>query len=122
MIPDIGWIELLVIASLAIIVVGPKDLPRLMRTLGQWLGKARAMAREFQKSFDDIAREAELDELRQQVDALRKTNPVTEAQKILDPNSEIAGVASDLKSEAAEIKSQGESVKEPAKDEQEAKS
>ncbi len=121
MIPDIGWFELLVIASLAIIVVGPKDLPRLMRTLGQWMGKARAMAKEFQKSFDDIAREAELDELRQQVDALRKTNPVTEAQKILDPNSEIAAAASDLKAESTKHKSQEDGSKESTKVENEAK-
>jgi sec-independent protein translocase protein TatB len=102
MIPDIGWIELLVIASLAIIVVGPKDLPKLMRTLGNWVGKARAMAREFQKSFDDIAREAELDELRAQVDALKQANPVEHVKHALDPGDELVDLDKELKKFAKE--------------------
>lgn len=53
MIFDIGWIEILVVAVMAIIVVGPKDLPRMMRIVGQWVGKARGLAREFQKSIDE---------------------------------------------------------------------
>lgn len=97
MIPDIGWIEMLVIASLAIVVVGPKDLPKLLRALGNWVGKARGMAREFQKSFDDIAREADLDDLRAQVDALNKTNPLEEVKKALDPTDELRGIDQDLK-------------------------
>lgn len=68
---DIGWSELLLVAVLAIIFVGPKDLPRLMRTLGQYTARMRAMAREFQNSFEDLARETELDELRKQVADLR---------------------------------------------------
>ena len=50
---DIGWWELAVVAMIALIVVGPKDLPRIMRVVGRWAGKARAMAREFQSSVDD---------------------------------------------------------------------
>lgn len=96
MIPDIGWSEMLVIASLAIIVIGPKDLPKVMRTLGQWMGKARAMAREFQKSFDDLARETELDELRAQVEALRKADPMQAAKKALDPEDELSALDHDL--------------------------
>ncbi|TNE42217.1 MAG: twin-arginine translocase subunit TatB [Alphaproteobacteria bacterium] len=96
MIPDIGWSEMLVIASLAIIVIGPKDLPKVMRTLGQWMGKARAMAREFQKSFDDMAREAELDDLRAQVEALRKADPLQAAKKALDPEDELSALGHDL--------------------------
>lgn len=68
---DMGWSELLVVAVLAIVFVGPKDLPKLMRTLGQYMGKMRAMAREFQNSFEDMARESELEELRKQVSELR---------------------------------------------------
>ena len=94
---DIGAPELFIVAVLAIIVVGPKDLPRLMRTLGQWLGKARAMAREFQKSFDDIAREAELDELRQQVESLRETNPIGEVKKALDPTGSLEAIEKEAK-------------------------
>ena len=70
---DLGWSELLLVAVLAIVFIGPKDLPRVMRTLGQYVGKMRAMAREFQNSFEDLARESELEELRQQVADLRNT-------------------------------------------------
>jgi len=97
MIPDIGLMELLVIAALAIIVVGPKDLPRLMRILGRWLSKARAMAREFQKSFDDIAREAELDELRKEVESLKDANPIDAVKKELDFSDDLAEIDQDLK-------------------------
>lgn len=69
---DIGWSELLLVAVLAIIFVGPKDLPKLMRTLGQYTAKMRAMAREFQNSFEDLARETEIEELRKQMAELRE--------------------------------------------------
>jgi sec-independent protein translocase protein TatB len=69
---DIAWSELFVIVIVALVVVGPKDLPRLMRTAGQWAGRARAMADQFRRSFDDMARQAELDELRSEVGKLRQ--------------------------------------------------
>ena len=69
--PGLGWMELLILAALAIVVVGPKDLPILMRTIGRFVGKARALAREFQESFEEIAREAELEELRKENEKLR---------------------------------------------------
>lgn len=68
---DIGWSELLVIAAIAIIFVGPKDLPKMMRTVGQYVAKVRGMAREFQSSFDELARETELEELRKEVASLK---------------------------------------------------
>lgn len=61
---DMGWTEILVIGVVALIVVGPKDLPRMLRTLGQYVGKMRGMAREFQRSMDDAAREADLAEFK----------------------------------------------------------
>ena len=64
MLPEVGATELLVIAAIALIVVGPKDLPIMMRKLGQFLGRMRSMAQEFRTSFDDLAHQAELDELR----------------------------------------------------------
>ena len=69
--PGIGGLEILVIGLLALIVVGPKDLPLLLRKVGKAVGKARAMAGEFRSSFDELARQAELDELRKEVEALR---------------------------------------------------
>lgn len=69
--PGIGGFEILVIGIVALLVVGPKDLPVLMRKVGQFVGKARAMANEFRASFDEMARQSELDELRKEVEALR---------------------------------------------------
>ncbi len=65
---DIAWSELALIGAVALIVIGPKDLPRVMRSLGQWTRRARAMAAEFQRNLDDMMREAELDEIRREVE------------------------------------------------------
>ncbi len=67
----IGTGELIVIAAVALIVVGPKDLPMLMRKVGAFTNKLRGLAAEFRASFDEMARQAELDELRKEVEALR---------------------------------------------------
>ncbi|MBL4690395.1 MAG: twin-arginine translocase subunit TatB [Rhodospirillales bacterium] len=61
---DIGWQELFILAVIAIIVIGPKDLPRAIRTITKGLRKARSMARDLQESVDDVVREAELDDLK----------------------------------------------------------
>jgi sec-independent protein translocase protein TatB len=66
---DIGWSELLVIAVVAIIVVGPKDLPRLMRTFGHYVGKLRHMASDFQRQFEEAVRDSEIDEVRKAMQA-----------------------------------------------------
>jgi sec-independent protein translocase protein TatB len=71
MFPENRFLELLIIGALALIVVGPKDLPILMRRVGQFVGKMRGMAAEFRASFDELARQSELDELRREVEALR---------------------------------------------------
>src|SRR5918997_5885733 len=60
---DIGYSELLLIAVVALIVIGPKDLPRVMRTVGHWVGRARGMARHFRSGIDTMMREAELEEM-----------------------------------------------------------
>ena len=69
--PGIGGFEILVIGIVALLVVGPKDLPLLMRKIGRVMARARAMANEFRSSFDEMARQSELDELRKEVQALR---------------------------------------------------
>ena len=69
--PGIGGFEIVVIGLVALLVVGPKDLPVLMRRVGQMVAKARAMANEFRSSFDEMARQSELDDLRKEVEALR---------------------------------------------------
>ncbi len=70
--PGIGGFEYLIIAIVALIVVGPERLPLMLRKLGQWVAKARRMADEFRSSFDEMARQSELDELRKEVEALRR--------------------------------------------------
>jgi sec-independent protein translocase protein TatB len=57
---DVAPTELLLVAIVALIVIGPKDLPRVLRTVGQWVGKARGVARQFRSGFDEMIREAEL--------------------------------------------------------------
>lgn len=69
--PGIGGGEYLVIAIVALLVVGPERLPMLLRKLGNWVAKARNMANEFRSSFDEMARQSELDDLRKEVEALR---------------------------------------------------
>jgi sec-independent protein translocase protein TatB len=71
MLPEFGGVELLAIAALALIIVGPKDLPVLLRKVGKFVGKMRGMAQEFRASFDEMARQSELDELRKEVEAMR---------------------------------------------------
>ncbi|HVV27220.1 MAG TPA: Sec-independent protein translocase protein TatB [Rhizomicrobium sp.] len=73
-----SWQHILILLVVALVVVGPKDLPRLMNMAGKWAGKARNMANEFRRSFDEMARQAELDELRKEIEALKKNNPVSE--------------------------------------------
>lgn len=75
----IGATELMLIAAIALIVVGPKDLPLLMRRIGQFTGRMRAMAAEFRSSFDEMARQSELDELRKEVEAMRRGQLLDEA-------------------------------------------
>lgn len=92
---DIGWTELLFLGVLAILVVGPKDLPRMMRTIGQYTAKIRGAAREFQRSFDEMARESELDELRKQIAEVRANNPISQVKDAINHPLESVGKALD---------------------------
>jgi sec-independent protein translocase protein TatB len=67
---DVGWSELLLIGIVALIAIGPKELPGALRTLGQWMGKVRRMASEFQSQFHEAMREAELADLKKEVDEM----------------------------------------------------
>ena len=80
---DIGWTELLLIAVVAIVVIGPKDLPRAMRTVGQWTTKMKRMAGDFQRQFNEAVREAELDDVKNQVTKLGKIDPMADLKKSL---------------------------------------
>ena len=82
---DIGWTEMLVIAVVMIVVVGPKDLPKMLRTFGRMTTKMRGMASDFQKQFNEALKEAELDEVKKSVDQLRDMNPASQVKKALNP-------------------------------------
>jgi len=84
---DIGWTELVVIAIIAIIVIGPKDLPAVLRTAGRWARKARSLAREFQSGVDDIMRESEVEELRREINAAARTIPPEKPREIAPPEA-----------------------------------
>ena len=71
MFPEGRIVDFLIVGVVALIVVGPKDLPILMRKVGQFMARMRGMAAEFRASFDEMARQSELDELRKEVDALK---------------------------------------------------
>jgi sec-independent protein translocase protein TatB len=86
---DLSWSHILIFLVVALVVVGPKDMPRLLRIAGQWMGKARAMASEFRKSFDDMARQTELDELRQQIESLRGEQPLAGLQSDLNRSADV---------------------------------
>ena len=78
-----------VVAVIALIIIGPKDLPRILRYAGRWAGKARRMAREFQRNFDDMVRESELDEVKKSIDRASDFNPVKDIGNSIDPTGEM---------------------------------
>src|SRR5437868_11717047 len=78
-----SWSHILLLLIVALVVVGPKDLPKVMRTAGQWTGKARDMANEFRRSFDEMARQSELDELRKEIESLRNERPLAGVERDL---------------------------------------
>jgi sec-independent protein translocase protein TatB len=87
---DIGWPELLLIGVVALVVIGPKDLPRALRVAGYWVRKARTLSREFQGSVEQMIREAELDEMRQDLKKATEFDIEKEFNKTIDPDGSLA--------------------------------
>ena len=81
---DLSWTHILVLLVVTLVVVGPKDLPKMMRMVGRWTGKARAMANQLRRSFDEMARQSELDELRAEIQALRHERPLSGLEQSLN--------------------------------------
>lgn len=82
---DIGWSEILVIAIVLIVVVGPKDLPRMLRAFGQATSRMRKTANEFRRQFDEALREAELEDVKNVVEDARRLDPRSDIRKVFDP-------------------------------------
>lgn len=87
---DIGWPELMLIGAVALVVIGPKDLPAALRVAGFWLRKARTLSREFQSSVEQMIREAELDEMRQELKKATELDLEKEFNKTIDPTGELS--------------------------------
>lgn len=81
---DFSWSHIVLFLVVALVVVGPQDLPKLMRKVGQWVAKARSMADQFRSSFDEMARQSELDELRKEIESLRNAKPLAETEQALN--------------------------------------
>jgi sec-independent protein translocase protein TatB len=86
---DIGWSEMAVVLLVALVVIGPRDLPRVARTMGRWVAKGRAMAREFQTALEDMAREAELDKVKSEIEKAGRTNLGKTIENTIDPTGEL---------------------------------
>ncbi len=99
---DIGWPELFVVAAIALIVVGPKDLPRALRTIMQAIRKARGMASEFQRGIDDVVREADLEDLRKQVESPSDFNIGKEIEDAIDPDGDFGDQFRDVEKDLNE--------------------
>lgn len=80
----VGVSEWIVIVVVALLVVGPKDLPIVMRKLGEWTRKLRDMASDFRHNFDELARQSELDSLRQEIDSLKQLNPINDIKREIE--------------------------------------
>jgi len=100
---DLGWTELLVIGILTILIFGPKELPVVFRTVTQWLGKARSVAREFQRTVDDMARETELDEIRKAA-----KNAASDMNNMVDPTGSMDGLFDDPDKQKPKPKSESQ--------------
>jgi sec-independent protein translocase protein TatB len=107
----IGYTELVVIALVAIIVIGPKDLPKVLRAFGRTMQKVRGMAREFQGHLDQAMREAGVDEIKKEISNLKTMNPVEDVKKEINSisaSNPIPTVAKDL---TTELKKQDDDFK-----------
>ncbi len=87
---DIGWQELFIVAILAVIVVGPKELPRVLRTVMGVVRKARMMARDFQDGLDEVVREADLEDMKKQIGNLADGDLAQTVENAIDPTGELA--------------------------------
>ena len=85
---DLGWQEFMLIAFVAVVVVGPRDLPRVVRSVSTYLRKARSVARDFQNSLEEVARETELDELRKEARSISSGSLDKKISDFVDPEGD----------------------------------
>src|ERR1700744_3882059 len=109
---DIGWSEYAVIAVVALIAIGPKELPGVLRMVGQWIGKARKMAAEFQGQFQEAMREAEMADLKKSFDEVKEAATGFAGGNIMTSlhNDVTSALGTDVKSSAARQRMTAEPV------------
>jgi sec-independent protein translocase protein TatB len=112
---DIGWSELLVIGVVALIAIGPKELPGVLRMVGQWMGKIRRMAADFQSQFNEAMREAEMEDIKKQVDDMTSAaSSVTNFDPIGDISKEFETAIEDKPNNETKSETKPETPAEPA--------
>jgi sec-independent protein translocase protein TatB len=107
---DVGWTELVVIAIVLIIVVGPKDLPPMLRTFGKMMTKMRGMANDFRQQFDEALKEADLDDVRKTLSDAQKLNPANTIREAMNP---LRQMGNDIKSDLQKATTAESKPKEP---------
>lgn len=116
---DIGWPELAVIIVVALVVIGPKDLPKALYTVGKWVRAARKVTGDFQRHVDDMMRETELDEMRKTVQKAGQLNIKKQIEDSIDPEGELKstlGTKPGGTAKADKPKSDGAKPKTPSPD------
>ena len=109
---DIGWQELFLIGLVTILVVGPKEIPRVLRTVMAAVRKVRGLANDFQRGIDELARETELDEIRKDLEKSAALDLEPELEETIDPKGKMAEAVKELQ---AELKETGEEIEEQSK-------
>ncbi|WP_119391840.1 Sec-independent protein translocase protein TatB [Taklimakanibacter lacteus] len=107
----IGYTELVVVALVAVIVIGPKDLPKVLRAFGRTMQKVRGMAREFQGHLDQAMREAGVDEIKKEITNLKSMNPVEDVKKEINSISAANPIPTVAKDLASDLKKQDDDFK-----------
>jgi sec-independent protein translocase protein TatB len=110
---DIAWSELLIVVIVAILVVGPKELPALLRSLGQMMGKLRRSADDFRRQFDEAVREAGAEDLQREMRALKQSNPLTQIRDQIDEVARGAAMTDQPAPKADEEASAGDDLGPP---------
>ena len=105
---DVGWTEILVIAIVLIIVVGPKDLPQMLRTFGRMMTKMRGMAGDFRQQFDEALREADLEDVKKTIGDAQRLNPLNSIREAVNPLRQMGNdIKADLEKTTSSISSAG---------------
>lgn len=110
----ISWSEMAVISVLALIIIGPKDLPKILRTIGQWTSKAQRLAAEFRRGIDQMAKEAGVDDVKRQVQGVASLHPANQVKKAVLGTGTATSTAAPPKTDAAPATARSNGAAEPS--------